>query len=255
MLVRRFHRIVNIEQRTLTQDKTTKEFSPLLTKGQVVDCDFVGQGTVLDKRHFCVVWAADRKTEHIVVIPLTSKNRSGIAAPFSLGIIEGLDETGDEKDSIAKVNQPQSISRKSVHILTKKNAKGQKEPMRLSEAQLQKLNDIFRKYHLKEPALSDVLERSIGYMLPISPVSTFRHILDRPVQHVLQGDQLWCKSHEASAWTVIKLVKANGIMNNAQRKQFLIDLCSGDELKEQAVESALHELLEAKVAAASNEKN
>jgi uncharacterized protein YifN (PemK superfamily) len=253
MLVGRFHRIVNIELRSLTQDMNTKEYKPVLTKGQVIDCDFVGQGSTLDKRHFAVIWAADRKSEHIIVIPLTSKDRSGKAAPFSLGVIDALNPPGEEKDSIAKVNQPQSISRRSVHILTKKTDQGKRVPLCLDSIQLQKLNDIFRKYHLKEPLLRDVLDSSIGFRFPTTKLSVYRYLLNRPVQHVLVDDQLLCKAADDSNWTVIELVKIRG-MNTTQRKGYLKGLFSGDPSREETVEIGIHELLSLQRTAAAGQK-
>lgn len=247
VILKRFHRIISIEQRTLAQNEK-KEFTPLLTRGQIIECDFVGQGSTLDNRHFAIVWSADRKSEHIVLIPLTSKNRDGIAAPFSLGVIDGLDAPGREKESIAKVNQPQSISRKSVHI--KKRADGSQEPVKLNESQMTKLIDIFRKYHLKEPHLNEVLEKRIGFKLPTTPLSAYIDLLHRPVQYFVQNEnQLWCKAHDDNSWIVIEIVKVSGI-NTAKRKELLYFLFAG---KENDYKSIMNELISVQEAAAAKD--
>lgn len=237
-LIRRFHRIVDIEVRTPIQDMNTGHFKPRLSKGQVIHCDFVGNGGTIDMGHYAVVWSADAKSEHIIVIPLTSK---GVNPQYSLGIIDSLNKPGDVKESIAKINQIQSVSRKSVHVLTKRISPTEKVPLQLEEFQLKKLEDIFRRYFLKEPLLCDVLVKDIGYRFPLSPLSMYKDFLNRPVQYIHQEDQLWCRTYEAKEWTIIELFKVKGI-TSAQRKNYLFVMFDADEEKEKEIRSIMTEI-------------
>lgn len=220
VLTQRFHRIITVENKTLRLNKN-KQFLPMLIKGQLVNVEFISQGKVLDENHPAIVWAADKKCEHIIVIPLTSKDGEGRYEKRNLGKIKGYNEL----ESIVKINQPHSVSRKSVAPI-KQEVDGKLENVIISDNQLNLLDDFFREYHLKELSLRKVIEEKIGLMLPFNLSEEDIVQCNRPIIYDIQGNSLWYRFSNQQTMNKIELVKLK--IRNAERKAMIESLFSKD---------------------------
>ncbi|TXK90319.1 hypothetical protein FVE24_12275, partial [Parageobacillus sp. SY1] len=199
-IMAQFFRIVDVESQSLSKDQNGN-FTPYLQKGQVVKVYFVGLGAVIDSPHYAVVWDAHPKNEHIVVLPLTSKTRAG-KGYFEIGPIDGLPAVSH----VVKANQPQSVSRKSVKIWTKKDNNGNNVVITLNETQLNKTEELFRISQLGEPTLVKVLTKNIGLLVPITESAVYYDDLHKPVHYFLMGNQLYYKIKADADPKLIELV-------------------------------------------------
>jgi hypothetical protein len=228
-----FFRIVNTEKNNLQKDQSDN-FVPFLEKGQVIKVNFVGLGTVIDRSHYAVVWDAHPTNEHTVVIPLTSKVRAG-KGYFEIGPIDGLEAASH----VIKSNQPQSISRKSIQIWTKKNEDGQNVVVTLEDWQLRKTEELFRISQLKEPTLVKVLNQFIGLKVPITPSIDYFENLYKPIHYFVLEDKLYYKVYQDAP---IKIIETMNIgIRSGERKELLKKLFSEDASQRLIAESSIED--------------
>lgn len=237
-----FFRIIAVESQPLSKDDKGR-FVPYLQKGQVVKVYFVGLGSVIDRPHYAVVWDAHPESEHIVVLPLTSKTRAG-KSYFEIGPIDGLPAVSH----VVKANQPQSVSRKSVKIWTKKDNNGNNVVITLNETQLNKTEELFRISQLGEPTLVKVLTKNIGLQVPITDSAVYYDDLHKPVHYFLMGNQLYYKTKANDAPKLIELVSLD--IRSKERKALLKNLFSDSPsnrvIAESEIKDKLAKLQEAK---------
>jgi hypothetical protein len=226
----RFQRIIEVEKVVLLKNDKG-QFEPLLKKGQLINVEFINQGSVLDENHPAIVWAADKKSEHIIVIPLTSKNGDGRFEKRNLGVINGYNNL----QSIVKINQPQSVSRKSVTLIKNKKNKN----VVLSDSQLIKFEDYFREYYLKEPNLRDIIQNKIGTMLPLEISEEDIIQSYRPVIYDVRGDELWYRFSNEDKMKKIDLVSLR--ITFTDRNKIIENIFSDDK---SVVESTFKDIQE-----------
>lgn len=222
-LVNRFHRIVDIETTRTIKDSQNR-FDPILTKGQIVKVKFVGTGAVIDGPHFAIVWSAFPKSDHIVVLPMTSQPSS---PEYDLGPIEGLHSSVN----VVKPTQPQSVSRKGIEAWYKKDGDGNNVPVKLRAHQIVQADDLFRKSILQEPLLFSVLQNEIGLLLPRVSADILTNLY-RPVTFVVSGNQLWYKLSNDSQMRSIDLYPVDTSVSNRKRLlRMLVSDNSADRVK------------------------
>ena len=113
-LIEKFDRMIDIEKQPSIKDDKNN-FTPPLKQGQIVFVNFIGQGTVLNGKHFGIVWYVQPKEGQVVVLPMTSKKKANQNL-FDLGPIQGLQSS----INVVLFHQPITVSRKSITIWTKK---------------------------------------------------------------------------------------------------------------------------------------
>ncbi|KIV58374.1 hypothetical protein AM501_28560 [Aneurinibacillus migulanus] len=249
-LIDQYYRIIDIETNKVVR-LDTGVFDQPLKKGQIIRVNFVGQGDVLNDWHFCIVWDVHLKAGHVVIIPLTSKKRDSFDKR-NIGIIEGLNKRGAEVESLVKVNQIQSISRKSIHIMTK-TSEGKTQPVVLSDSQLIAVEDLFRVHYLKEPLLFSVIKERIGVMVPKEMPTEHINALYRPVQFMISEDNLFYRCHDHADTKCIKLIDLSLLAG--ERKQILKALLSSNRQEKESAEAVIRNKLIAVEEAATGDKS
>lgn len=126
-------------------------YTPILERGHVIQCEFTGIGEELDYLHYAIVWNAKKNSETINVIPLTSQFKEESIGTFYLNKIKNFITKDNNnfvnKESFVYVNKLMEVSRKRIKPIYKqeingdiiKNDKGEKELLKISEEQEQRI--------------------------------------------------------------------------------------------------------------------
>ncbi|TVY06575.1 type II toxin-antitoxin system PemK/MazF family toxin [Paenibacillus cremeus] len=247
-------RIVDIELNVVPRNSETMVYEQPLQKGQVIHAKFIGLGEVLDAPHYAVIWDVNVKAGHVVVIPLSSKKRHG-TDKRNIGVVEGISQRGlVPTESLAKVDQMTTISRKAIHILTLEgsdlDATEKKVPVLLSDVQIQLVDDLFRTRYLNEPTLYDVIMRHIRLLVPVRIPESYLSYLSRPVSYILIGDKLYFKCGNNAEMKTIELVDL-GFIKFKVRSDLIRSLLSDDA----GIRTAAEESISGQLYAATSKSN
>ncbi len=104
-------------------------YKPILERGNIVECEFVGIGSELDDTHYAIVWSAPSDNENLNVIPLTSKPKDESNCIFGIGKIPNFITLSPEgeyvnKDSYVYLNKMMEVSRKRIKLFFQKDING-----------------------------------------------------------------------------------------------------------------------------------
>ncbi|MBL4937734.1 type II toxin-antitoxin system PemK/MazF family toxin [Clostridium sp. YIM B02515] len=183
-------RITNLNNLTYDQAKISTEygaFLPVLNKGDMVRCEFVGIGEEIDDTHYAIVWKAPANNETITVIPVTSTELENRQYQFSIGLVENFITVRGStviKPTYVYLNKMQEVSRKRITPWTYENTSGGSEIIKLNKEQIDRINDAIKVFYLD----FNYLEKAIlenGLQLPIKYPE---YILDnafRPIYHYI----------------------------------------------------------------------
>lgn len=113
-------RTVNLNNLTLQQSNfkcINGIYHPMLNRGNIVRCEFIGIGSEIDDTHYAIVWDCPFNSESITVIPITSKFIEESKRTFLLGMIN--DFITDKKNTVIKpsyvyLNKIKEVSRKRL---------------------------------------------------------------------------------------------------------------------------------------------
>ncbi|WP_139331797.1 hypothetical protein [Paenibacillus macquariensis] len=178
----RISRYVDSAKKHSIKDDRTGELKPVVSQYMIVRVNFAGLGSELDNIHYGIVWNADRKRDHISIIPTTSfKPASTLETgeTFNIGKVGFL-----SGETVVLMNQITSVSRKRIRTARHFNpTSDKKELVKLSLLQQKRVMEGFRIYGLKEESLSSkYIRNSFSDRLPMfdDPELQYQH-LHRPI--------------------------------------------------------------------------
>lgn len=128
------------------------EFFPSVIPNQLVFVNFAGISAELDFPHYAIVWDTDSYQETVQVIPTTSY-KEGVTEEsstfFNIGKISFMNV-----ETVVKLDHIMSISRKRIIKSQLKNpATGTDEPVVISQAQIQRIQEGFHCMGNRLPSL------------------------------------------------------------------------------------------------------
>lgn len=164
-------RTVNLNNLTLQQSNfkcNNGIYYPILKRGNIVRCEFIGIGSEIDDTHYAIVWDCPLNSESITVIPITSKFVEESKRTFLLGIIN--DFITDKKNTIIKpsyvyLNKIKEVSRKRITPWIIPNSNPTKL-VTLSNEQINRIKEAISITYLDEDCIVGKL-CSTGLQLPI----------------------------------------------------------------------------------------
>lgn len=242
-ILEKFDLMTEIES---NEDITKNEhghFQPPLKKGQVVQVKFVGQGTVLNGKHFAIVWYVQPKEGQVVVLPMTSKKKANQGI-FDLGPIEFL----RSRINVVLFQQPQTVPRESIHIWTKRVEKEpsvlENVPVELNEFQMLHMDSLFRYTQMREKDLFFKITFETGKKIPqFIPKELIPH-LNRHLKVTIENDKIKYKLPHEGEFKEFPLVSPN--ISIKERYKLLAGLFSKDDTTRTTAEQKVHDLISVK---------
>ncbi|EMI11256.1 hypothetical protein [Anoxybacillus gonensis] len=242
-ILEKFNLMAEIESNEDITKNEQGHFQPPLKKGQVVQVKFVGQGTVLNGKHFAIVWYVQPKEGQVVVLPMTSKKKvnQGI---FDLGPIEVL----KSPINVVLFQQPQTVPRESIHIWTKRIEKEpgvfENVPIELNEFQMMYMNSLFRYTHMREKDLFFKITFETDKKIPqFIPKELIPH-LNRHLKVTIEDEKVKYKLPHEGEFKEFPLVSPN--ISVKERYRLLAGLFSKDDTTRTAAEQEVHDLISVK---------
>ena len=245
-----FSRIIDIENESDdTWDTVSKGYTTEYQKFQVVLANLIGPDRVLDGQHPAIVWDSSKKNATVVVIPLTSKKRTGFSY-FDLGFINELilDPAEGPKESTVVMSQIHTVPRKAITILTKLDGV---TPISLDTDQKQRVMDLYvRQYFKREHDLQYVLRVVVKRIPPIDAGNTdWINDLKRPVVYIYKNSVLHYMLSDET-WKSIPVMSLS--ISYANQRRIISDLTATSEpLRTQAI-AEVQTILRSEQAAPTN---
>ncbi|KYH32230.1 PemK-like protein [Clostridium tepidiprofundi DSM 19306] len=165
-------RTVNLNHLTLQQSNfkcTNGVYYPLLNRGNIVRCEFIGIGSEIDDTHYAIVWDCPLSSESITVIPITSKFVEESKRTFCLGTINNFFTDKNNtviKPSYVYLNKIKEVSRKRLTPWVIPNS-NPTQLVTLSNTQIDRIKDAIAITYLDEEYIVGKL-CSTGLQLPIA---------------------------------------------------------------------------------------
>jgi hypothetical protein len=242
-ILEKFNLMAEIESNEDITKNEQGHFQPPLKKGQVVQVKFVGQGTVLNGKHFAIVWYVQPKEGQVVVLPMTSKKKANQGI-FDLGPIEVL----KSPINVVLFQQPQTVPRESIHIWTKRIEKEpgvfENVPIELNEFQMMHMNSLFRYTHMREKDLFFKITFETDKKIPqFIPKELIPH-LNRQLKVTIEDEKVKYKLPHEGEFKEFPLVSPN--ISVKERYRLLAGLFSKDDTTRTAAEQEVHDLISVK---------
>lgn len=167
-------RTINLNHLTLQQSnfeysKDNKIYYPILKRGNIVRCEFIGIGSEIDDTHFAIVWDCPINSESVTVIPITSKFVDESKRTFCLGKISGFitnKHSPSIKLSYVYLNKIKEVSRKRLTPWVVPNS-NPTTFVTLNDKQINRIKEAISIVYLDEDYVVKKL-CATGLQLPIS---------------------------------------------------------------------------------------
>jgi uncharacterized protein YifN (PemK superfamily) len=117
-------RTANLNMNNSCYHDRTGVYYPILERGHIVRCEFVGIGSEIDDTHYAIVWEAQKSREAITVIPITSAPKDEDVSEFYLGKIDGFITSQIDltvKDTYVYLSKIKEVSRKRIKEWAKRD--------------------------------------------------------------------------------------------------------------------------------------
>lgn len=150
--------------------KKIDSYIPVLKRGNIVRCEFIGIGTEIDETHFAIVWNAPESSESVTVIPTTSQPIEEGISKFCIGKVNGLITGGSSqqnKETYVYLNKIKEVSRRRLKPWNYTGSNGQTLIVTLDQPQINRVKEAIRVSFLDENYLLKELLTS-GMQLPFS---------------------------------------------------------------------------------------
>lgn len=134
-------------------------YYPILNRGNIVRCEFVGIGAEIDDTHWAIVWDAPLGSETITVLPITSKFHEESQRTFTIGkITDFYTDKNDSsiKESYVYLSKIKEVSRKRITPWIVQNSNPSRFVM-ISEEQIQRIKDAIMVTYMDADYLVDIL--------------------------------------------------------------------------------------------------
>lgn len=171
---------VNLNSKSAPRKDKNGAYVPIVQRGEIVLCDFIGIGTEINEPHFAIVLHAPKGKEAITVIPMTSTDIDEYEYQFCIGKIPGfITEFGSTvtKDTYVYLNKIKEVSRKRVEVWYKRDLYGniirvndRKINVSITADQMARVEEAISITYLKCPSLLYILVDLInrGVQFPIN---------------------------------------------------------------------------------------
>ena len=172
---------VNLNSKSAPPKDWTGAYTPMVERGEIVLCDFVGIGTEINQPHFAIVLHAPKANEAITVIPLTSTDIDEDEYQFGIGKIPGFITQGGStmtKDTYVYLNKVKEVSRKRIEAWYKRDSRGnlikdvsnKKIRVSITADQMARVEEAISITYLNSPSLLHILIEKInrGVQFPIN---------------------------------------------------------------------------------------
>lgn len=197
---------VNLNSLDNVPKDSTGVYLPIVNRGDIVFCDFIGIGTEIDEPHYAIVWEAPKNKEAITVIPVTSAVIQEDKSQFCIGQVEGfITQAGMTvpRDTYVYLNKIKEVSRKRFEVWYKRDSQGNiiwqnnhKVHVSISSAQIERIQDAIRVSYLDCPTLLDLLIDKInrGMQFPVNYGSEkilqygYRAVADYNIDTSIEGN-------------------------------------------------------------------
>lgn len=230
-------------------------YQPVLERGNIVKCEFIGIGKELKDSHYGIVWSAPNNNENLNLIPLTSKFKKESVQIFDIGCIPNfitLDDTGNyiNKNSYVYINKMMEVSRKRIKLFYQKDAHGNmikivkngkqyNAPVQTTDQQLRRVMEGIKLFYgEKQETLIDIIKKQhMSYFCDVGNEEIFKlgfRLVEKYVVHRIKNNiviifyidgnryslTLW-KMNDSN-WNTYKSTAHKGLYNKIEYSNTLI---------------------------------